>query len=130
MTSTVFIVDDSEPLRELVGEYLDLEPDLSVCGVAASGEEALVSLDGQSCDLVLIDVSMPGMDGLTLAGRLRARAPGLRCLMYSAHAGEDHERQAREAGAAGFVTKGNPQALLTAIRQIVSGGEFFGDSLG
>ncbi|HYE95835.1 MAG TPA: response regulator transcription factor [Rubricoccaceae bacterium] len=114
----VFLVDDSPLIVELLSDLVASQPDLSVSGTAQSGEEALRKIPASDCDLVLVDVSMPRMNGLELIGHLQRLRPDLPCLVVSAHSGESYVREAREAGAVGYVEKENPDALLEAIRAL------------
>lgn len=120
----IFIVDDHELMREMLVLYTTREADLELCGLARSGEEALESIASSTCDLALLDVAMPGMSGIELARILRERQPELKCLMLSGHAEQSYVRGAMEAGACGYVMKGNPAAILTAIRQVLRGGVY------
>ena len=127
MPSPVFIVDDSELLVELLIEIVGAQPDLQVCGTAGSGEEALDRLtgrDGQpppACAIALVDIRMPGMNGIDLVRELSAARPELPCVMVSAHAEEVYVNGAIAAGAKGYVMKGNPSALLSAVRRVLGG---------
>lgn len=127
--SRVFIVDDHAIVRELLSDFLNDLVDLEVCGSAASGEEALQVLPHADCDLALVDVSMPGMDGIELVRRLQQEHPTLRCLMLSGHAEEVYVRASLEAGALGYVMKGDPDALREAIAQALSGGIYLSPKL-
>jgi two-component system uhpT operon response regulator UhpA len=129
MRRRVFLVDDSPLMRELFGELIEMQEDLALAGTAASAEEALGVLPELPCDLALIDVSMPEMNGLELAERLRRELPALPTLLFSAHTGETYARRAREAGARGYVEKGNPAALLAAIRGALRGDAIPGEAL-
>lgn len=130
----IFIVDDHELVRTLLKEYLDMEPDFEVCGSVDSGEEALGRLlqapqtaNGKSsppaleCDLALIDVSIPDMNGIELVRRLNEERPGLRCLIVSGHARAVYAEDALRAGAKGYVMKGDPDLLVEAVRQVLRG---------
>lgn len=117
----VFIVDDHAIVRELLSDFLNDLDGIVVCGTAASGEEALRVLPSSGCDLALIDVSMPGMSGIELTRRLKQVAPDLPCLMLSGHAEEIYVRSSLEAGALGYVMKGDPDALRQAITQALRG---------
>lgn len=127
--STVFIVDDFVLLHEMITEYLEMEPDLAVCGTAQSGEEALATLPERGCDLALVDVAMPGMNGIEFVRRLGELRPGFPCLMLSGHAEEVYVREAMAAGARGYVTKGDPDAIVGAIRCVLGGEVYFGEQV-
>ncbi len=116
MRRRVFLVDDSPLMLELYGELIEMQPDLALAGTASSGEEALASISAAGADIALVDVSMPKMNGLELVGRLGTAAPGLPCLLFSAHAGEAYASRAQEVGAMGYVEKGDQTALLAAVR--------------
>lgn len=117
----VFLVDDHDVVRTMLDLYIRRAQDLSVCGMAASGEEALELATAEACDVALLDVAMPGMSGIELARRLRERHPRLKCLMLSGHAEQVYVKGALEAGALGYVMKGDPNAILGAIRQVLRG---------
>ena len=121
MTYRLFIVEDHPLMRETLTEYLALEPDVEVCGQAASGEEALRLIPESACDLVLVDVSMPGMSGIEFVRQLRQLVPGQHCLMLSGHAEKVYVEAALAAGAQGYVMKGDPDAMVTAIRRVLGG---------
>lgn len=125
--ATVFIVDDFPPLREMIAECLELESDLAVCGAAGSGEEALATLPPEGCDLALVDVSMPGMNGIELVRRLAELRPEIPCLMFSGHVEAVYVRDALEAGARGYVMKGDPDALVEAVRRVIGGEVYLGE---
>ncbi len=122
-----FIVDDHETIRVLLAEYIETASDLAMCGTAASGEEALARISPTECDLVLVDVRMPGMSGIELVRHLKQRYPEIRCLMFSGHAEQVYVEQALAAGARGYVMKGNPEELLQAIRHVLSGKIYLSD---
>lgn len=114
----LFIVEDHPDVREAYVALLQQEPALTVCGVAASAEEALVRIPEAKPDLVLVDVSLPGMSGLDLIAALRAHDPSLRALVVSGLDRADFGQRAGEVGAVGYVVKADgPEALLAAIRR-------------
>ena len=116
----IFIVDDNESVCALLSEYLGSEPGLAVCGTAVSGPEALERIPGSGCDLALVDVSMGGgMSGIALVRHLRRAAPEVECLMLSAHSGGAFLAASLSAGAAGYVAKGDPDALVDEIRRVL-----------
>ncbi|MEC3976817.1 response regulator transcription factor [Amycolatopsis sp. H20-H5] len=119
------LVEDEQLTREAVGALLGLEGDLEVVGEAASGEEALATVRAQRPDVVVLDVDLPGMDGAEIAERIAAEWPGIRCVMLTRHARPGVLRRALSVGAAGFVAKSAPAALLaTAIRRVHAGGRY------
>lgn len=126
MPRRIFIVEDHAIVRQMLGEFL-ARLDIEVCGVAESGEEALERLSGSAApdvveaDLVLIDVSLPGMTGIDLAGKLQAQRPSLPSLMYSGHREMVYVKRALAAGARGYLVKGNPRELEGAIDQVLDG---------
>lgn len=120
MAFTVYIVEDHAVVREGYATLLSRHPGLEVLGASASAEAALEELPGCLPDLVLIDVSLPGMNGILLLQHLRRRCPGLTALMVSGHAQDLYERDAEAAGASGYVMKHHgPRALLAAIERLM-----------
>ncbi len=122
MPYRVLVVEDHPVMREAYARLLDREADLEVMGMAESAEEAFALLDGRPCDLVIADVSLPGMDGIAMVERLRARRPDLVALVVSAYEEEVYVRRAREAGAHAFLSKRDLGATLPdAIREALRG---------
>ncbi len=121
---SVFLIDDFEPLIEMLTELLALDAGIDVCGSATSGAEALerlAAIPAGTCDLVVVDVSMPEMTGIDFVRRLREGRADLRCLMLSGHVEGVYMDDALAAGAIGFVNKENPVAIVEAIRRAVEG---------
>jgi two-component system invasion response regulator UvrY len=100
-----------------------------VCGDAATAEAALTGVIEAEPDLVLIDVSLPGMNGIELARLLRQRQPMLRLAMLSGHSEKTHVIQALSAGAHGYIVKGNVDEVAPAIRQILRGEQYLSAGL-
>jgi len=97
-----------------------MEPDIAVIGEASSGEQALELVQELSPDIVLMDVEMPGMDGITATTAIRANTPQSAVVMMSIHDDARTRTRAKAAGAAAFVEKsGTLEVLLATIRQIV-----------
>jgi DNA-binding NarL/FixJ family response regulator len=101
----VLTVDDQRVFREAAVAVIDATPGFEPVGQAASGEEALRLLDSLRPDLALIDVRMPGMDGIETARRLAAIRPDAVVVLISLEDAFDFSREARNAGAAAFVRK-------------------------
>lgn len=116
----LFLVEDHDVMRQTLAAMLDGEEDLTVCGQAASGEEALALLPEAGAELVLIDISLPGMDGLALLREVQARWPALPCLILSGHAESVYGEQALAAGALAYVDKRNVREIVPAVRRALA----------
>lgn len=125
----VYLVEDSEFMRGILIDFMEDLLDYEVKGVAATAEEAQEQLDGNAVDVVLVDTALPGMDGIELVGKLLERWPELRCLMYSGHAEAFYVERALEAGARGYLLKGNPDEISEAVRVTLEGGTYLSASL-
>lgn len=128
MSTRVFIVEDHPVLREALVEYVNLSDDLELCGVAASGEEALDALEPSGASIVVLDLSLPGMSGFALLERIKERWD-LPCLVVSGHGEAAHVRRALDAGADGYMLKGRLGDLARAIHTIGAGARFMSESL-
>lgn len=121
----VLIADDHTLMREGVKHLFSLVPDLAVAGEATNGAEVLDRLRGGGVGLVLLDMTMPGISGEDLIGRIRAHYPNLAILVHSMHNEPVVVQRALKAGANGYIGKdGDPESLLAAIRKVVAGGHF------
>jgi two-component system invasion response regulator UvrY len=121
----ILLVDDHavvrRGLRELLGEEF---PSTEFCE-AASGAEALVQIAQRPWGLVILDVSLPGRDGLEILKEALALRPGVPIMMLSVHAEDQYAIRALRAGAAGYVTKETaPEDLTAAVRKILQGGKY------
>lgn len=109
-------------MRRALEQFLDDLSDFEVGGATETAEAALQALNGTAnVDLALIDTRLPGMNGIELVKQLQARHPDLPCLMYSGHGETTYVEQALDAGARGYVLKGDPDELPTAIRRVLNG---------
>ncbi len=88
-------------------------------GEAETAEDALIQLPELAPDLVLVDLSLPGMSGLQLIKRLQLEQPALRCLVVTGHVDPLYQQAAIGAGAKGYVTKDDPDEVLEAIRAVL-----------
>ena len=122
----VLVVDDHEWLRAAVAEVLGGAGDMEVVGTGADGRAALAEAERLHPDVITLDVSMPGMDGLQAADLLRERHPRVRVIMLSAGVPGPSVQRARAAGAAGYVVKaGDPDELVAAVRAAAAGGQWW-----
>jgi len=123
--TAVFIVDDHKMIREGLKAMIAIEPGLKVVGEAASGEDALDAYLDICPDVVILDVNMPGLDGIETARRLMKKDPNARIVGLSMYADNQTARRFREAGCLGFVTKSAPfKDLVLAIRTASAGVAF------
>lgn len=121
MTTKIFIVDDHPLFQQTLREVIARMPDFEVCGAATTAEHALQRVSDAGPDLVLIDISLPSMNGIELVRSLRSLYPGLHCVFLSGYAETIFVQQGLATGARGFILKGKPQELASALRQIVAG---------
>ncbi|MFJ4239413.1 response regulator [Streptomyces iakyrus] len=125
MTIRVLLADDQALLRSAFRVLVDSEPDMEVVGEASDGAEAVRLAKEQQADVVLMDIRMPGTDGLA-ATRMISTDPDLadvRVVILTTFEVDDYVVQSLRAGASGFLGKGSePEELLTAIR-IAAGGQ-------
>ena len=101
----LLIVDDNDLIRESTQLMLEGEPDLEVVGEAANGHHALELCRQLRPDLVLMDVRMPEMDGLTATREIKKEMPTISVLLVSAYESEDYRREAASAGATDYILK-------------------------
>jgi DNA-binding NarL/FixJ family response regulator len=126
-TTRVILADDHTLVRAGLKKLLERVEGLSIVGEAATGAELLTVVADTRPNLVLLDISMPGLTGLDLLPRLRREHPTIAVLMLSAHANEEYMHRAMDRGAAGYITKDSSVAELeTAIRTILAGNRHFG----
>jgi DNA-binding NarL/FixJ family response regulator len=122
----VLIADDHEAVRKGVAGILESRGDIEICGEASNGEEAVRKAHELNPDLIIMDFTMPVMDGLEASRRILKMAPQTPILMFSMHKFETLTEAAKKAGARGFVTKGeSAQNLLRAVDNIMRNAPFF-----
>lgn len=127
MTGTIhlLLVDDHALVRQGLRRLLDGEPDMEVVGEAGSGEEAVELVPRLRPDVVIMDIAMPGMDGIEATRRLKEICPDARVLVLTMHAHERYLVPVVEAGGSGYVLKsGTHTDLITAVRRVASGDVF------
>lgn len=123
MSTRILIVDDQRLMREGLRTLLELEPDFAVAGEAGDGAAALEEYEASTPDIVLMDIRMPGMDGVEATRRLRARHPGARVIILTTFDDEAYVFDGLRAGAQGYLLKDlSGNELATAIRTVMAGG--------
>lgn len=118
----ILIVDDQKLIRKTIQIHLEQESDFVIAGSAATGEEAIEKIHLLEPDVVILDLEMPDMNGLTATKIIRERFPETKILVFSSHDERKYINQAIEAGAKGYLLKGTPQKeLINAIRAVHQG---------
>ncbi|MBW9215289.1 response regulator transcription factor [Mumia sp. zg.B53] len=118
----VLLADDQALVRGALAALLDLEPDLTVVAEVADGTQVVAEAMQHQVDVALLDVEMPGMDGVAAAAALRQAVPGCRVLMVTTFGRPGYLRRALAAGASGFVVKDTPaRQLADAVRRVHGG---------
>jgi DNA-binding NarL/FixJ family response regulator len=120
--SRILIVDDHPLFREGLGQMIDRNPDLMVCGEAADAAEALTAIEELKPDLALVDITLGGTNGLDLIKVIREKYPDLPVLVVSMHEESLYAERALRAGAMGYVMKHEPaKTVRTAISKVLGG---------
>jgi len=121
----VLVVEDHAIVRQGIRLLLDVQPDMEVAGEAADGREAIEAAGRLLPDVVVMDLAMPGLNGLEATRTIRKRFPNVQVVALTVHESEDYFFQMITAGAAGYVLKGaDPSQLLEAIRTAHQGEVF------
>jgi len=118
----VLIAEDQGMVRGALATLLGLEDDIEVVAEAATGDEALAAAAKTKPDVALLDIEMPGKDGIATAGELRATLPACKVVILTTFGRPGYLRRAMEAGASAFLVKDSPaNELAAAIRRVLSG---------
>lgn len=121
----VLLADDHQVVRVGLKTLLETEPDMTVVGEANNGVEALELAKSLRPDVIIMDISMPEMDGLEATRRIRGEAPSCSVLILTVHAQEKYLFPVLKAGGAGYVLKSSIDTeLMDAIRTVAGGGAF------
>ncbi|GAB2510279.1 response regulator [Nocardia heshunensis] len=118
----LLLADDQALVRGALAALLSLEADLDVVAEVGRGDEVLAAVERTTPDVALLDVEMPGMDGISAAAQLHAAHPEVRILMVTTFGRPGYLRRAIDAGASGFVVKDTPaRELADAVRRVHMG---------
>lgn len=126
----VLLVDDHTLVRAGVRRLLEAHAGIQVVAEASGAEEAMAALDRDSVDVAVLDLSMPGGDGLSLIGRVRKTHPGVRAIVLTMHADGAYVARAIREGAKGYLLKDSAaQDLTAAIEAVMAGEEYYGSAV-
>jgi DNA-binding NarL/FixJ family response regulator len=122
MPIRVFVADDHAIVRDGLVTLMSSQPDIEVVGTACNGREALTEVRRIKPEVVVLDISMPELDGIEAARQILANEPGMRIVMLSMHAGSQHVFHALEAGARGYLLKESAaKEVIEAVRVVSLG---------
>jgi DNA-binding NarL/FixJ family response regulator len=121
----VFLIDDHPVLRKGLGRLIDDQPDLAMCGEAESPAEAMRLLPATKPDVVILDLTLKGGDGLELCKQIRDRFTTLPILVVSMHDESLYAERALKAGARGYIMKQEPQETIMSALRMVARGEVY-----
>jgi DNA-binding NarL/FixJ family response regulator len=126
----VIIADDHPVVIQGIRQILSATRDIRLADEAVNGPQLLAKLSGGRFDLVLLDISMPGENGLEVLKRLKAQYPDLPVLMLSMHPDEEYALRTVKAGASGYLNKASaPDDLISAIRTVLRGGTYLKEGI-
>ncbi|MGA6225698.1 response regulator transcription factor [Streptomyces umbrinus] len=121
-TIKVLLAEDQSMVREALAALLGLEPDIDVVAQVARGDEVLAAVRAHDVDVVLLDIEMPGANGIEAAAELHREFPELKLVILTTFGRPGYLRSAMEAGADAFLVKDAPAAqLAAAIRKVLTG---------
>lgn len=126
----VLIVDDHSIVREGLSKIIQLESDIEIAGVAKNAAEALKFISSNKVDIIILDISMPGMSGLDVIKDLKKLQPKVKILMLSMYPEERFAMRALRSGAYGYLTKEMaPEEIIKAIRIVFIGHKYISPTL-
>ncbi|MFC2059813.1 response regulator [Chloroflexota bacterium] len=126
----ILVADEHAVVREGLKQIVALNRDMVVAGEVKSGQEVMDEVSKSHYDVVVLDISIPGKNGLDVLKELRSQRPNLPVLILSAYPDEEYAIRAFRAGAAGYLTtECAPDELITALRKVIRGGKYISSSL-
>ncbi|MBN1829044.1 MAG: response regulator transcription factor [Deltaproteobacteria bacterium] len=126
----IVIADDHPIVRDGLKKIISDEVDMEVVGEAGTALELFGVLKKNPCDVVILDIAMPGMSGIDALGKLHSESPGLPVLVLSIHPENQYALRTIRAGASGYLSKdAAPQELTHALQKIANGGRYISPSL-
>lgn len=122
----ILIADDHEIVRKGICSILESRKNIDICGEASNGQDAVEKASQLNPDLIILDVTMPNLDGFAATRQIRTFLPEVPILILSMHQGHSAVREAQQAGAQGFVSKSEAgDVLLKAVDAVLDGRTFF-----
>ncbi len=126
----ILLVDDHLLVRQGIKKILELEEDFQVVGEAANGEEALQILNEQNPDIVLLDINMPGLNGIETLKQIKAKNEGQKVIMLTFHEEREYLVETINLGAEGYILKdAESSSLVRGIRDVNKGGSYVHPSI-
>ncbi len=126
----ILIADDHAIVREGLKQILAETPDMIVADEASNGQELIAKMEKSEVDVVLLDISMPGRNGIEVLKQLKAERPRVSVLILSMYSEEQYAMRALRAGASGYLTKESaPDELIEAIRRVSKGRKYISPSV-
>jgi DNA-binding NarL/FixJ family response regulator len=128
--TTLVLADDHQVVRQGLRALLEAEPDLDVVGEAGQGQETMQLVERLQPDLLVLDLMMPGLNGLDITRQISQRLPGTRVIVLSVHTTEAYVLEALRNGAAGYVAKtASADELVQAVRTVAAGQRYLSSQL-
>lgn len=121
LMQSILLVEDHAIFASVLVRLLQQVNEVEVTAMATTAEEALQKLQEGDFDLVLVDVFLPKMSGITLVGLIHERYPDLPCVMLSGHMLKHYVRRSLRAGARGYLLKDDPKEILLGIKNVLDG---------
>jgi DNA-binding NarL/FixJ family response regulator len=118
---SILVIEDHAAFGRALVRLLSGKSDIEVVGVIQSGEAALEKLSDLKVDLLLVDVSLPKMNGIQLVGKIHERYPDILCMMLSGHLTPFYVKRSLEAGARGYVLKDDISGVLEGVYRVLKG---------
>jgi DNA-binding NarL/FixJ family response regulator len=127
--TTVAISDDQPGVRGGIRALLEAEPDLTIVGEAGSGRETIHLVNELRPEVLVLDLALGDISGFEVSTRIRESSPTTKVVIFSVHGDGNYLLRARQVGAMGYVRKRTPQNLVSAIREVAAGGQYFPDHI-
>ena len=123
---TILLVDDHQPTREEMRALVERQPDMTVLAEAPTGEDAVAQTRALHPDIVIMDILLPGMNGVEATRAICAENPGIKVLALSNHSGESLVQAILAAGGKGYVQKSRAfEELIPALLAVAAGRQYF-----